>query len=182
MAKLIDLPTLLASQDWARAEKLLRAAAAKKTAGADVFYNLAKVLEAAGKTAQMRTWLKRAVARRPDYAAAWFELGRSALQDDDLQGAFGAFERAMTLSPMDQDAKRNCGRVALRLGYWEAASRCFDGASDAEAELAHYRIAAETGQSTDQMRRALLDQPEHRAQVLKTLTRVARGSLPLRLN
>ncbi len=182
MAKPVDLPTLLAAQDWARAEKLLRAAAAKKTASADVFYNLAKVLEAAGKTRQMQQWLKRAVAAKPDYALAWYELGRRALDDNALEDAFTAFRRAHAADPHDRDAARSLGRVALRLGKWDVAAQCFAEFADSEAQLALYRIAAERGEPTTHLSQDLLAQSDLRSEVLKTLTRVAKGRLPMVLD
>ncbi|MEO1140005.1 MAG: hypothetical protein AAFW87_11175 [Pseudomonadota bacterium] len=66
MASLTDLPAPLQSRDWHWAERQLRKVATTKTAPAEVFYNVAKVLEEAGKLGQRLTWLKRAVAKRTD--------------------------------------------------------------------------------------------------------------------
>ncbi|WP_299966363.1 tetratricopeptide repeat protein [uncultured Roseobacter sp.] len=181
MVDLATLPALLAAQDWPRAEKLLRRAAQKRDAPAEVFYNLAKVLEALDKPEQSRRWLKRAVTQRPGYASAWFELGRAALASRDLPAARDAFARAARLDPADADARRSLGRVALRLCDWDLAAQCFEGGEDTEARHARYRIAAETGQAQAADRAALWSDGSARALTLRTLTRVARGTLPLRL-
>ncbi len=181
MADTDALPALLASSDWGSAERLLRRAAQRAGAGADVFYNLALVLDRAGKGAQSGAWLLRAVARRPDYAAAWFELGRWRLDARDLWGARHAFACAGTLDPADADARRNLGRVALRLGRWDEAARTFAGADDAEARIARYRIAAETGEDARPLLDRLLAGGAPRQAVLTAMTRTARGRIPLHL-
>lgn len=178
---LTTLPALIQAEDWPRAEKVLRRAADAKGASAEVYYNLAKVLEAGGKAGQRTIWLRRAVAKRPDYAMAWFELGRAALEGRDFQTALEAFGKAATLDPMDCDARRNLGRVALRLCDWEGAKQGFGDDPDLEARLAWYRIRTETGEASPSDRDALLSNPSERAEALRTLTRVAKGSLPLRL-
>lgn len=169
----------IATQDWDRAERALRKAAKAKAPGADIFYNLAKVLEAAGKPGQMRIWLKRAVAAKPDYAIAWFELGRVELRDHQLAQALNAFEQARAHAPQDKDARRNAARIALRLGLWDKAEAGFQGDADFEAQAARYRIAAETGTATAEQRDALLRVAGHRPMAIKALTRTARGSIGL---
>ena len=173
------LPAMLAAQDWTGAERLLRRLSKSKAAPPEVFYNLAKVLEASGKNGQIVTWLKRAVAANPQYASAWFELGRHRLEAGALQSAFQAFEKAHLCNPSDPDSKRNLGRVALRLGAWSLAAHCFNDEQDREAQLARYRIAAETGMETVALRDAILSDGKNRISVLKTLTRTAKGSFPL---
>lgn len=182
MKDLNSLPALVSAQDWPAAERLLRRLAKGKAPAPDVFYNLAKVLEAAGKPDQMKHWLERAVAANPRYGIAWFELGRTALDQGALDAAKAAFEMAADLMPADADAKRNLGRVALRLGDWDKAAACFAKHTDKEAELARYRIAAETGSGTKDLRDALLAHRAWRPDVIKTLTRTAKGAIPLRLD
>ena len=116
MTELSKLPALLQAQDWPRAEALLRKAAQSKSASAEVYYNLAKVLEAAGKSEQRHVWLKRAVAARSDYAIAWYELGRVALGRGDCSSAAQSFDKAFALAPEDADARRMAARLALRQG------------------------------------------------------------------
>lgn len=176
-----SLPALLSDQDWPAAERLLRRLAKGKAPAPEVFYNLAKVLEAEGKPDQMKHWLERAVTANPRYAIAWFELGRVALDQGALRDAQAAFRRAAELMPSDADAQRNLGRIALRLGDWKKAAACFAPHSDKEAQVARYRIAAELGSDSRALRDALLAQPAWRPEVIKTLTRTAKGTIPLRL-
>lgn len=181
MKDMKSLAALVSAQDWPAAELLLRRLAKGKAPAPDVFYNLAKVLEAAGKSGQMKHWLERAVAANPRYGIAWFELGRAALEHGALDAAQAAFQQSVNLMPADLDAKRNLGRIALRIGDWNKATDCFAPQSDKEAQLAHYRIAAETGNPTKELRDALLAQRAWRPEVIKTLTRTAKGSIPLRI-
>ncbi|MHC0053471.1 tetratricopeptide repeat protein [Actibacterium sp. D379-3] len=180
---MVDLSTLqakLAAQDWAGAERLLRRAAQDRRAPAQVFYNLGKVLEAAGKPQQSGPWYRKAVAGDPAYALAWFELGRWAVAADDLALAEKAFAKAVDLAPEDADAWRNLGRVRLRLGQWAAARIAWARFADGEARSALYRIAAELGEDVQDLQRGLLADPALRPEAMKALTRVARGRVPLR--
>lgn len=181
MKNLNYLPVLLAAKDWPAAERLLRRLAKGKAPQPAVFYNLAKVLEAGGKPDQMKHWLEKAVAANPSYGVAWFELGRIALDHGALTDALTAFVRALALMPNDSDTRRNLGRVALRMGDWDRAKDCFAAQNDPEARLARYRIAAETGSDTTKLRDALLAECSWRSEVIKTLTRTAKGSVPLNL-
>lgn len=181
MAGLGKLPALLQAGDWPEAERLLRRAAKSKSAGAEVFCNLAKALEENGKHSQRAQLLKRAVLRRPDYANAWYELGRAKLEALDLIGAHKAFGKAYALHPGDADARRRFARQCLRLGQWDKAEAAFGDASDAEARLARHRTAAAAGRITRADRDALLKEASLRPEVLKTLMRTAKGAVPLRL-
>lgn len=181
MAKLSDLPELLQTRQWKAAEKLLRREAAKPVAMANIFYNLAKVLEADGRHAQSGRWLEKAVAAKLDYAAAWFELGRWHLANHQLRPAFTAFGNASQLDPGDKDAKRNLARLALRLGEWEIARQVWSDFDDTEACCARYRIAAETGEQTAAQLQSLLKKASARPSALKAMTRTARGHIPLSL-
>ena len=180
MSDLSKLPALLAAQDWPRAERLLRRAAAAKGAPASVFYNLGKVLEAAGKGGQSRAWYRKAVAADPAHAHAWFELARAALDQDDWPAAADGFAAALRLSPDDTDAARNLMRVALRLGRWDQARQAAGLLDDDEAVQARYRAAAELGEETGALQAQLL-RSGARQMALTTLTRTAKGRIPLRL-
>lgn len=182
MANLSRLPALLQARDWSAAERLLRQAANAKSTSAEVFYNLAKVLEEMGKHSQRAQWLRRAVLRRPDYAKAWYELGRAELEALDLEGARKAFGKAYALDRGDTEARRMFARLCLRLGQWDKAKAAFGDAQDAEARLARYRIAAETGHSTRADRDTLLADSALRPEALKALTRTSKGAVPLRLD
>ena len=58
MSGLEKLPGLLASGDWAGAERLLKRAAKARGAGAAVFYNLGKVYLEQGRAAPAVTWAR----------------------------------------------------------------------------------------------------------------------------
>lgn len=172
------LPRLIAAADWPGAEAILRRAATDD-APASVFYNLAKVLEMQGKP-DRAAWLDRAVARDPHHQAAWFELGRARIDRPDI--ALAAFHRAADLAPDDRSAWQMVLRLALRLGDWpRLAAALAHLPQDAETRIARYRWLAETRQASAADRAALLADAALRPAALKALTRVARGTIPLRL-
>lgn len=148
-----------------------------------MLYNHGKVLMEMGRMQAAAELLHRAVSAAPDHAAAWFELGRSALLQEDFITSFTGFSRALELTPNDQDARCNLGRVALRLGEYSAARAAWSPLrGDAEADLALYRIAAETGDpSAARKRHDLLMHHPNKAAVIRTLVRVSKGALPLDL-
>ncbi len=182
MRQLAQLPQLLARRDWKAAEALLRKAAVAG-APAAVFYNLAKVLEMRGKTADIAPWLEKAVAADPRHPNAWFELGRARMDlNGDLPGAEAAFSRAVDLEPDDADAWRNLARLRLRLGNWAGCAEALVHLpEDAETLPMAYRVACERSEDTEALRARLLSDRALRPAALKALTRVAKGQLPLRL-
>lgn len=181
------LVAALARGDWARAEAGLRRLAAKPDAPGAVFYNLAKVLVAAGRGEMAGVWFRRAVARAPGHADAWFELGSWALGEGGLAEAAAAYASAARLRPTDADAWRNLGRVALRIGDYAAARGAFmalDGLvpGDGEALLGRYQAAAELRlDEAAALRAALAARPDLAPQRWTALTRVSCGRLPMRV-
>lgn len=181
MLKMKQLAEFIAKGNWQAAEKFLKAEARKKSATADVFYNLAKVLEAGLKYQQSGYWLRKAVGKNPDYQIAWFELGRWSLSFAPIHDAYEAFYKAYALDPEDDDARRNFGRIALRLGQWGEAEKAWSGFDDIEAKQAKYRIVAETGHDATGLLQELLRDKSVRPQVIKTMTKTAIGAIPLKL-
>jgi tetratricopeptide (TPR) repeat protein len=177
------LPALIARRDWPAAERLLRRAARRAEAPAAVFYNLAKVLEAQGKTEQRLAWLARATAADPAHADAWFETGRARLDAGDLAGAEAAFARAAALQPQARDAWAMLLRLRLRLARWREAREALARAGDlgGEGKIAAFRIACELGEPAAAERAAMLADPGLRPAALRALAQTARGRLPLRL-
>lgn len=177
------LQKALATGDWAAADAVLAPVTAADDAHASLLYNHGKVLMEMGRIAAAADLLHRTVQVASSHQAAWFELGRVALMQEDFTTAFSGFSRALDLNPDDEDARRNLGRVALRLGQYRVARvtwRPLRG--DAEADLALYRIAAESGDpSAAQQRRDLLARHPNRAAVIRTLVRVSKGAIPLTL-
>jgi cytochrome c-type biogenesis protein CcmH/NrfG len=177
------LTELLIAGDWTAAEALLAPLAARPDAPVAVVYNHGKVLIELGCSREAVAALRRVCAQAPGRADAWFELGRAALLHEDFDTALEAFAEALARDPDDRDARRNLGRVALRLGQWEAARAAWEGlGEDDEAGLALYRIAAETGAPDAPARRArLLAAHPDRAAVILTLVRTSKGAIPLDL-
>ncbi len=81
---------------------------------ADAHYLRAKLYAQEEDTQQAVTQLEQAVAIRPNFAAAWSDLGqaRRTLQDDP--GALAAFERAVAADPRDAVALYRLGAEYLR--------------------------------------------------------------------
>lgn len=179
---LAQLPRLLARQDWTGAEALLRKAAVKG-ASAPVFYNLAKVLEMQGKGREMAPWLEKAVAADPRHVNAWFELGRLRMDVvEDLPGAEAAFAKVVALGADDADAWRNLARLRLRMADWRGCAAALAHLpEDRETLPMSYRVACERGEDAKELRARMLADPTLRPAALKALTRVAKGTLPLRL-
>lgn len=175
------LGTFIAKRNWPAAELVLRQMAAQDGAPASVFYNLAKVLEMQQKHGERVAHLREAVRRQAQYGAAWFELGRALIAEQDWPEAEAAFAQAALQDPDDQEIWRSLARLRLRLGDWSgcrvALSRLPE---DAETKIMHYRTAAELGEDTSHLRAQLLADKSLRPGAIKALTRVAKGSLPLR--
>lgn len=178
-----QLQRAIQAANWEGAAEILAPLVAGPNPHPSMTYNYGKILIELGQMADAQAMLHRTVQAMPDHTAAWFELGRAALAQEDFETAFKAFGRALELESNDTDARRNLGRVALRLGRYAKARLvwgCLRG--DPEADLALYRIAAETGDPrASDMRRDLLENHPNKASVIRTLVRVAKGSIPLNL-
>lgn len=57
-------------------------------------------------TKQAAGLLEKAVAAKPDYTKAWFNLGRAKLKLNDKAGAKAAFEKVLSLEPGNQEARQ----------------------------------------------------------------------------
>ena len=181
--RLEPLTEMLVAGDWAGAEALLAPLAARPGAHPSLVYNWGKVLIELDRTREAVVALRRVVAATPERGSAWFELGRAALWHEDFVTGFEGFQAALALDPADRDARRNLGRVALRLGRWQVARTTWQGfAADTEAEIALYRVAAETRADDAAARRArLLAAHPNRAGVILALVRTSKGAIPLDL-
>lgn len=177
------LQQALLHENWEAAARILGPFAARPDAHPSILYNYGKVLLEQGKAQAAQAVLQRLLAQEAGHVNGWFELGRAALLSEDLGTADRAFAQVLQRTPNDRDAALNLARVRLRLGQFEAAHQLwlqFEGTR--EADLALYRTAAEQAlpEAGERSAKLLRDHPE-RAAVLKALTRVAKGSLPLRL-
>ncbi|MBX3027218.1 tetratricopeptide repeat protein [bacterium] len=93
----------------------------------------------------------RALPPRPSRAAPppsgesatdWFERG-VALEDEDVEGARAAYERAVRIDPGHADAWVNLGRLAHEAGDPAAAARCYHQAllRDDTDPVTHFNLA-----------------------------------------
>ena len=104
-----ELSELVAREDWAGAETLLRRVAGRDDAPGAVLYNLGKVLMKRSKPEQSGEWFFRAIAADPTYPPSWFELGRWHMARREFAEARDAFRRAGRLMPRDPDCHRLAG-------------------------------------------------------------------------
>ncbi len=77
------------------------------------FYGKAKVLFEKGDYVRARLELKNALQIDPKFADAYSMLGMVALKQGNLQGAFGAFNKATELNPLNYDAQVQLGKLFL---------------------------------------------------------------------
>ncbi len=178
-----NLTERLIAEDWAGAEALLAPHASAPDAHPSLVYNWGKVLIELDRPGEAARALRRVVAADPTHVNGWFELGRAAIMRDDYETAYHAFEQAHLIDPDDADATRNFARVALRLGYWDQARIAWEGLMpDQEAEIALYRVAAETrAKDAARRRAALLETHPSRPAVVTALVRTSKGAVPLDL-
>ncbi len=172
-------------RQWPKAEALLRRLARGKDVPPQVPYNLALVLRELGKPRQVGHWLGEAVRLKPDYAAAWFELGRCRLDEaGDMAGARDAFAEAARHDPTDADAWRNLARISARLGDHAAARDAWRQAlairDDIEDRVGLVQALLELRDpDADALLKVLWTQPASRAYLLKALTHSSAGTLTL---
>ena len=174
----------LENEDWEIAERLLRRAAAQKSVPAAVFYNLAQVLVQAGRPDEAGEWYEKAVETDSSHADAWSEYADWLAERGAFDEALGAYEKAVSLLPEDLEVMFGAAQCATRLCAWEKASSLWSAlaqAGDKRAAVGMLHVALEQGSPTaKELRRKLARAPHLRPELLKTLTKTARGSMPLR--
>ena len=185
-AQVKSLQRAFAAANWPAAETMLRRAARHRDAPASVFYNLGQVLARSGRAGQSGPWYRKALAADPRHADAWCEYAAWLAVRGDTGPALSAWKQAVALRPDHRETLLGCARLALRAGLWTEARATWqalagDGDATGEAALALLRIALETGDSeATALRSRLAARPELRPALLKTITRTARGTVPLR--
>ena len=185
-AQVEKLQRELAAANWPAAEAILRRAARHRDAPASVFYNLGQVLAHSGRAGLSGPWYRKALAADPGHADAWCEYGAWLAVRGETGPALAARKHAVALRPEHRETLLGCARLTLRASLWTEARSMWQelaGDSDAtgEAALALLRIALETGDpKAAARRRGLAARPELRPGLLKTITRTARGTVPLR--
>jgi len=171
----------IAAGDWPKAEVTLRRLVKQRAAPPEAAYNLAQVLLRAGKPEQAGHWLRQAIALRPDYATAWFELGRWELDRGAFADARDTFARAAALAPEDNDAWRNLARIAERLGDFGTARDAWSRLPDPEARAGILRALLELRDpAAEALRAELWKDLAQRPLVLRAITRASAGRLPLK--
>ena len=185
-AQVESLQRAIAAAHWPAAEAMLRRAARHRDAPASVFYNLGQVLARSGRAGQSGPWYRKALAADPRHADAWCEYAAWLAVRGETDPALAAWKHAVELRPDHRETLLGCARLALLAGLWTEARRAWQslaGDDDATGEtaLALLRIALETGEpEASERRRRLAAQPNLRPALLKTITRTARGSVPMR--
>ena len=185
-AQVKSLQRAFAAANWPAAEAMLRRAVRHRDAPASVFYNLGQVLARLGRAGQSGPWYRKALAADPRHADAWCEYAAWLAVRGETVPALAAWKRAVALRPDHRATLLGCARLALRAGLWTEARATWqalagDGDATGEAALALLRIALETGDPEAMARRRrLAARPELRPALLKTITRTARGAVPLR--
>src|SRR5512136_2050601 len=85
------------------------------------FYGKGKAFYAKGDYVRARLELRNAIQIDPKFADAYAMLGSVELKQGNLQGAFGAFNKATELNPLNYDAQVQLGRLFLLSGALDKA-------------------------------------------------------------
>ena len=111
--------------DYGEAERLYRCCFGRDRSDGMVAFNLANVLQHLGREVESRRWLEHAVACRPGFADAWYNLGVMAARSGGEEEAAAHFERALRCDPSFADALYNLaalhfgeGRLAEAADLW----------------------------------------------------------------
>lgn len=78
-------------------------------------HNLACVYQALGRQADAERLSLETLARKPDYADAWFVLARAQAAQNRDREALASYQRAVSLDPAHFDATLGMGEVLLRM-------------------------------------------------------------------
>jgi choline-sulfatase len=111
--------------DSAKAIPLYRQAAADAPGDADAWYNLAAVLQEAGRAGEARTAIEQAVHLDPQRPEAHNTLGLVHLTEGKTEEARREFELAATLDPRNATALNNLGNVLRAMGRLDEAEAAY---------------------------------------------------------
>lgn len=75
-------------------------------------------------------WFSEVVSETPEDADAWYLLGRTKYNENDMAGAVKSFERALTLRPKYVEAENNLGLSWKEQNEQEKAQAAFQNAID----------------------------------------------------
>ena len=107
--------------NFAQAEPLLRALAAREPAHAEAAFNLGNALRGLGRPADALAQYRRAVELRPGYAEALNNLGNVQKELGDFAAAMAAYEAALLARPEYVVAINNAGCLLRTLGRSDGA-------------------------------------------------------------
>jgi Flp pilus assembly protein TadD len=108
------------SRSTALAQQRLAALMARLNS-AEAWYQLADAEFKANRPKDAVGALRRAVELKPDWYKAQFDLGVALAQSGDLAGAEAAFEKALSLQPESEEAKRSA-ELARKLRVSQGAT------------------------------------------------------------
>jgi protein O-GlcNAc transferase len=137
--------------------------AATSPAGADVYFHLAMLFQAALRPVQAAEWFERALVARPSFVAAQFNFGLALQNQGRLIAAADHYRKALERQPDLAPARHNLALMLQMLGRHGEAVDLYQSGLDIAAhatEFARYAVTAafyDPGH-TDSMRFALAEQ------------------------
>ncbi len=126
------------------------AAAAGLPASADALNNLGTVLRKRLDWAAAEQAYRDALALRPDFVSAWYNLSLTLLGQGRVPEGLEANSRAITLSPRDMQPRNQVIRALLLLGERDQAAQLYREwlAAEPDNPVARHQLAACLGQDT----------------------------------
>lgn len=110
-----------------------------------------RLLGEAGQMDQARDFLRRAASHRPSLPEPWYELGIVAATENKLEEAFGYFDRAVKIRPLDGSYLSYKAKVLSRLGRRDEAITIYRQAIQTRRGgwEAHFELAGELAAKGD---------------------------------
>lgn len=129
--------------------------------------NLGAALQSEGRLDEAAAHYRRAIALRPDYAAAYSNLGTALRQQGRLDEAVTSYERAISLQPDFPDAHYNLanalvdqGKAAAAIEHFRVALRVVPGSAEVHNNLGIALAAnGKTEEAMAEFRAALVADP-----------------------
>jgi predicted O-linked N-acetylglucosamine transferase (SPINDLY family) len=123
-----------AAGEWARSEELCRALLAAQPGEFDALNLLGIIAGRTGRAGEAAQLLRRAVAARPDAAAAHINYGNALTDLGCLEEALQSYGRALTINPRYAEAHFNRANILKRLGHHAEALRSYECAVQAKPD------------------------------------------------
>lgn len=106
----------------------------------DAHHALGSVLIGTGRFPEASAMLLRALALKPDSAAAWRDLGIACDRQNQHEPAIEAFQRAVTLNSKQGDALHRLGELYVMYSRMTDAADCFERAAKIDPDTTKARI------------------------------------------